>query len=121
MYVDDTKISHVKPHVATNVILRIEEKFGKMRVTRGRHHVFLGMNIVFKGDGNLSIGMKDYVTEAIQEFGDDVMRPAATPAKKNMFDVDDNAAVLEKSKSEIYLKVVAKLLYAVSHCGRPDI
>jgi hypothetical protein len=119
-YVDDTKISHVNANMVTDVIERIEEKFGKMTVTRGRHHVFLGMDIVFKGDGNLSVGMQQYVKEAISEFGDDVSRPAATPAKKNIFDVDATAVLLEKSKSETYQRVVAKLLY-VSHRGRPDI
>jgi hypothetical protein len=32
-YVDDNKISHVDPDVVTSIIEKIEEKFGKMRVT----------------------------------------------------------------------------------------
>ena len=79
-YIDDNKISHAKPSVVTNDITQIEEKFGKMTVTRGKHHLFLGMDIVFKGDGNLSIGMGEYVKEAIAEFGEDISRPAVTPA-----------------------------------------
>jgi hypothetical protein len=119
-YVDDNKISHVKSSVVTTVIAQIEEKFGKMTVTRGNHHVFLGMDIRFTGDGNVRIGMKEYVKEAISEFGDDVSRPAATPARKNIFEINNDAVLLSASQSEIYHKVVAKLLY-VSHRGRPDI
>ena len=119
-YVDDNKISHAKSSVVTQVIAQIEEKFGKMTVTRGNHHVFLGMTIVFNGDGNLSIGMKEYVQEAITEFGNDVSRPAATPARKNIFDVAEDAVLLSTRQSEIYHRVVAKLLY-VLHRGRPDI
>jgi hypothetical protein len=119
-YVDDNKISHVKARVVTDIINKIEEKFGKMTVTRGKRHVFLGMDIVFKGDGNLSIGMKEYVREAIAAFGNDVTKAAATPARNNIFDVDESAILLEKDKADIYHRVVAKLLY-VSHRGRPDI
>jgi Reverse transcriptase (RNA-dependent DNA polymerase) len=43
-YVDDNKISHVNPSVVSNVISKIEERFGKMTVTRGKEQSFLGMN-----------------------------------------------------------------------------
>lgn len=42
---DGLKISHVDPQVVTNIIEQIEERFGKMMVTRGDEHVFLGMLI----------------------------------------------------------------------------
>ena len=37
-YVDDTKISHIDPKVVTSVITKIEERYGKMVVTRERKH-----------------------------------------------------------------------------------
>ncbi len=39
-HVDDTKISHVDEKAVSHVIEKIEAKFGKMTVTRGREHVF---------------------------------------------------------------------------------
>jgi hypothetical protein len=39
-YVDDNKISHVHPSVVSDIIKRIEDKFGKMTVTRGKERVF---------------------------------------------------------------------------------
>jgi hypothetical protein len=44
-YVDDNKILHVDDTVVTDIIEKIEAKFGKMTVTRGKHHVVLGMDI----------------------------------------------------------------------------
>ena len=49
-YVDDTKISHVDPNVVTRIIQKIEDRFGKMTVTRGQDHVFLGMRIRYTND-----------------------------------------------------------------------
>ena len=44
-WVDDNKISHKDPEVVSQVIKEIEEYFGKMVVTRGKEHSFLGMDI----------------------------------------------------------------------------
>jgi hypothetical protein len=49
------------------------------------------MYIVFQSDGNLSIGMREFVREAILVFGEDVLRPAVTSARKNVFDIGKNA------------------------------
>jgi hypothetical protein len=45
-YVDDNKISQVDPAVVTDIIEKIEELCGKMTVTRGKDHVFLGMRFI---------------------------------------------------------------------------
>jgi hypothetical protein len=71
-YVDDTKISHVDNKVVSYVINKIEERFGEMTVTRGKEHLFLGMNIDFHKDGTATIKMKDYIKEAIADFGESI-------------------------------------------------
>ena len=40
-YVDDSKISHVNPKVVDWVIMKLEERFGKMKVKRGKLHTFV--------------------------------------------------------------------------------
>ena len=50
-YVDDTKISHVDSKIVDQVIKKIEESFGKMTVTRGKTHNFVGMDLDFKDNG----------------------------------------------------------------------
>jgi hypothetical protein len=49
-FVDDNKMSHVDSKVVTEVVEKIEERLGKMTVTRGKKHVFLRMKIGLKLD-----------------------------------------------------------------------
>ena len=93
-----------------------------MTINRGKKHVFLGMDISFhvNGDGTATIKMKEYIKEAISDFGEDITRNAATPAKRDLFEIDEESEELSDDKQEIFHKVVAKLLY-VSKRGRMDI
>jgi hypothetical protein len=90
-YVDDTKISHEDNNVISYVIEKIKTNFGKMTVTRGKEHVFLGMNITFHENGTVSIKMKEYIKEAIADFREDITRSETTPAKKNIFEIDEES------------------------------
>jgi hypothetical protein len=119
-YVDDTKISHMDDSVITDVIAKIEERFGKMTVTRGNKHVFLGMDLEFHENGTASIKMKDYIKESIIEFGETISRSAATPAKRDLFEINEESAALTNKGKDTFHSVVAKLLY-VSKRGRLDI
>lgn len=74
-YVDNTKISHEDPSVVSNIIEIIEGYFGKMTVTRGKKHVFLGMDIEFLDDGKVGkvmISMIEYIKEIFEDFGEDL-------------------------------------------------
>ncbi len=115
-YVDDNKIFHVNPKVVTGVVNKIEERFGKMTVTRGKQHVLGGMNVVYLYNGTAEISMPDYVKESIAELGECV----ATPSKRDLYEICEKSKVLERSKGEIFHSIVAKLLY-VSHRGHLDI
>ena len=120
-YVDDTKISHADPSVVTMIIGKLEAKFGKMTVTRGPEHVFLGMSITYnKQERTATITMKDYLAEAINESRLSITRAAPTPANKNLFDVDEASPPLTKDAGEVFHSVVAKLLY-VSIRARMDL
>jgi hypothetical protein len=72
-------ISHIDSEVVTSVINTLESCFGKMKVTRGNHHKFLGMNIKYLGDGTATIHMPSYIKEAIEESGIDIAKPATSP------------------------------------------
>ena len=119
-FVDDNKISHVNAQVVTDVIAKIEERFGKMTVTRKKVHVFLGMHITFLENGTAEILMKDYLLEAITDFGETINRSATSPARRDLFVIDENSKELSTDKREIFHSVSAKLLY-VSHRGRLDV
>jgi hypothetical protein len=119
-YVDDNKISHVEGKFVTEVIERIEKRFGKMTVTRGKKNVFLGMDIDFHENGTASTKMKEYIKEAIKDFGEDITKAATSLARKNLFEIDHDSGELGSSDREIFHSVVAKLLY-ISKRGRLDI
>jgi hypothetical protein len=55
--------------------------------------------------------MKQYLQEALDECGMDITREAATPAKKNLFEVDTTSKTLGKDASDCFHRIVAKLLY----------
>jgi hypothetical protein len=119
-YVDDNKISHVQGTVVTSIIEAIESKFGKMTVTRGNTHEFLGMKIRYNDNGTASISMKQYIQEALNDFSEDIKNTAATPALRDLFDVDDDKQKLNEKDSDLFHSIVAKLLY-ISKRGRTDI
>ena len=120
-YVDDNKISHVDPSVVTDIIHKIEAKFGKMTVTRGDKHEFLGMQIhLDKSCGTAQISMSSYLREAITESQMDIRRSVATPATSSLFTIVDDSGKLAPKDADLFRRIVCKLLY-VGLRARSDI
>ena len=118
-YVDDAKVSHVDRSVVTDVISNIEKEFGKMEVTYGNVHVYLGMIITIE-DRKITIDMTAQVQEIIDFFEQEVDGTVSTPANKNLMNVNDESKLLCKKKQENFHSVVAKMLY-IEKRGRPDL
>ena len=120
-YVDDNKISHIDPTVVSDVIKQIEDRFGKMTVTRGSEHEFLGMRIVLnKETKTANIMMASYLREAINESGMNIARTATTPATHNLFEIGESAQPLQRDEADTFRRIVCKLLY-VGIRARSDI
>jgi hypothetical protein len=119
-YVDDMKISHINPEVVSAMIRKLETRFDKMTITRGKEHVFLGMHIRYTDTQTAIIKMKSYLEEAIVESGMDITRSVVTPANRYLFDVDERSPLSDKVKADRFHSVVAKLLY-VSLRARMDL
>jgi hypothetical protein len=68
----------------------------------------------------VKIDMEEYVKEAIEDFGEDVSKNVATPAKKDLFEIDEQSPKLDKKGADHFHSIVAKLLY-ISKRGRIDI
>ena len=49
-YVDDNKASHVDSRVIDELLGAIKKHFGEIKITRGKKHTFLGMNIQLTED-----------------------------------------------------------------------
>jgi len=114
-YVDDNKILHVSRDVVTDVINMLENKFGKMKVTRGDKHNFLGMALTFHKDrGIVENNMSGYISEAITDFGEE-LKAVTTPARSDLFNVDETAKRLPKPKQKLFHSIVMKLMYVALH------
>ena len=118
-WVDNNCLTHLYDKVLDRIIERIELKFGKMAVTRGDKHTFLGMKLRFPGDGTVLIIMQEYIMEAIEAFNQLLSRSAATPAMKGLLTIDDQSKPLSEEKMKRLVSVVMKLLW-VGKRGRPD-
>ncbi len=115
-YVDDNKISHVDPEVVSNIIKKIEGKFGKMSQTRGKEHEFIGMNLKFTEDRKVKVSMKKHILKAINSFHDDITRNASTPATSHLFGVRESSPQLSDEKADNFHSVVASLLFVSRRC-----
>ena len=85
MDVDDLKISHEDPAVVTDIIRRLNDKYGKvtpMVSTCRKVHKYLGMTIDFLDAGKVKITMYDYINEMISELPTEMIGKSATPASK---------------------------------------
>ena len=67
-YVDDSKISHEEENVVRKIISELEKTSGKMSVTVGEQHNFVGMNFRLTSDRKVEINIKDYIAECIETF-----------------------------------------------------
>lgn len=66
-YVDDYKVSHVDSDTVSWILGKIEDRFGELSITRGRSHIYVGMDIDYKGDDSVEILANEYIKESIQD------------------------------------------------------
>jgi hypothetical protein len=78
------------------------------------------MKIKYTGKGTAITTMKQYLDEVLMESFLNINKTAATPARKNLFEIDTNSPRLNKQRAETLHSVVAKLLY-VSLRARVDL
>ena len=107
---DDLKISHKDKKAADNILKILERKYGRMSVTRGKKHTYVGMNVEYCNDRSAEISMKDCLPEAIEQFPEDITSSRSTPTTLYFFDVNESSVDLPKKDSEILQKITAKLL-----------
>jgi len=122
-HVDDLKLSHVDAEVTEGVLDRLNDRYGKetpLTVTRGDIHDYLGMTIDYSTDGKVVIRMDDYVADMLGEVPEDMAGSAVTPAAEHLFQVNDDAEALDKTDSDLFHSVTAKLLFLCKR-ARPDI
>ena len=110
-YVDDLKISHEDSEIVSSTISFLESKFGKMTVSRGKEHEYIGMKIRFNNDNTVSVNMSHHIEEALAAFPETISKATTTPAKKNLFEIDDTSDRLDTTHPDLFHSITAKLLF----------
>ena len=129
-HVDDCKLSHKDQKENNKMIKYLKKKYesifedgsGKMTVSRGKVHTYLGMTIDYTKRGQVAVTMFDYLKECVAIF--DKVDPKAngtksTAAPTNLFQVDEDCKKLPDDKKVVFHNLVAKVLYATKR-ARPD-
>ena len=125
-HVDDLKISHVDPDVVTDIIRKLNDKYGKLKelvATRGKIHDFLGITIDYNDPGKVKLSMKQYIQNVIDQAPDDFSGTAPTPAASHLFEIEtktENMQLLSADQKEAFHHITAQLLF-LSKRTRPDI
>ena len=122
-HVDDLKISHLNPDVVSDIINKLNARYGKeapLTVTRGKVHEYLGMTIDFSVTGKVIIQMDDYVEGILAEAREDMAGEATTPAAEHLFNINNNPDPLGEELSQYFHTMTAKLLF-LSKRARPDL
>ena len=78
-FVDDNGLTHAEQQVIENVVQMVEKEVGKITVSRGNSHTFLGMKIIFNDNGTVSIDMSEHVLEVLQDFSRKVKERCEVP------------------------------------------
>ena len=79
-------------------------------------------DIEFCDDGTVKIETKDYISEAIEQFGEDVSKNVSFPVNLKLNNVDNESPLplLNTQQKKNFHSIVTKLLWVMKH-GRPDI
>ena len=124
-HVDDLELSHRSPVIVSKIINRIQDEFGReapLTVQRGKvFDDYLGMKMDFSEKGKVIFLMQEYIDRLIAETPQDMMKgPCSTPAANHLFQVNDDAELLNNDNARKFHHLVATLLYLAKKT-RPDI
>jgi hypothetical protein len=122
-HVDDCKLSHHHPKVMDRMITLLRQEFesifedrsGKMTVSTGKIHKYLGMTLDYTVRGHVRISMFDYVDEILSAI--DTADPegggtTTSAAPQDLFKVDEDCAKLGPRRAVAFHNLVAKTLFA---------
>jgi hypothetical protein len=114
-HVDDLKLSHVHVKVIYDTITWLKSIYGEdMRVSLGKKHDYLGMDLDYSVPGEVKVTMVDYLKRVITEFLEEITGTASSPAAERLFTVrpDGECVLLEEKRAIAFHHCVAQLLFA---------
>ena len=73
--------------------------------------MYLGMEITSTYEVTVDIRMEEYIREAIQEFGEDIITSVNTPVMRTLFEVNKYSNLLGVEKHDTHHHIVTKILH----------
>jgi hypothetical protein len=102
----------------------MKKEFGKhmeLKITRGKTHDYLGIQIDFSKRGKVIMSMFNYIDELLKECPENLMKGASsTGASSHLYNVNEQAEKLDNETSVMYHRLTAKLLYLLKQT-HPDL
>mgnify|MGYP001951138350 CR=1 FL=1 len=128
-HVDDVKASHEDQKVLDTFGKWVNDKYGddkigKVKITRGHRHDYLGMILDFATAGEVKIDMQYYVQAIVEDFeheyGEFTKRGnAETPHTATLFTVNESPTLVDKRQNDFHA-YVARALFLCKR-ARPDV
>ena len=118
VHVDDLKITCIEENEVDEVIEAVRTIYKDIKVHRGKVHSYLGMTFDYSKQGKVRVSMEGYIKDVMKLCR--VQGKARTPAKEDLFEVNESAEKLSFTDLKTFHSWVAKLLYAGKRT-RPDI
>jgi hypothetical protein len=127
---DIYKLSYANPKVMDNMIAWPKQEYesifgdrsGKMVVSCGKKHQYLGMNLDYTTAGQVKITMINYAEEVLTAFGKADPKANGTKtseAPEDLFNINQDSPKLDPSLAATFHTLVTKILYCTK-CARPD-
>jgi hypothetical protein len=123
-HVDDLKVSHQDSKVVTNFLQWIKDTYGsigKVKITRGKKHDYLGMKLDYSIPGKVKVDMREYVQSMIDDFPQKYLEGSKVASfwTDKLFHVDDKSKQLDPTMKEQFHTTTAKGLFLCKR-ARPD-
>ena len=85
-HVDGMKVSHRNKEEVTKCFEYMKVIYGeKIPILRGKKHTYVGMDLDYISPGEVIVSMYSYITEAIDEFPEEMMKTIKTLAGNQLF------------------------------------
>jgi hypothetical protein len=124
-HVDDLKISHKQGGEIEKLLTYLKSKYGDgLSINRGNYHDYLGIDHDYSEAGKVKLSMIKHVQKILDDFPEDLGKPAATPASDHLFTVRDKEETeklglfLSREKAQQFHHSVAQLLFVSTRVRR---
>ena len=110
LYVDDVHISCAKREEIEKFVSYMKGIYGNITESDFGSYTYLGIYVDTREKGMVKLSCRKYIKDLLAEHYEE-KKKYATPASADLFERDKDDVTLDKSRSEKYHSVVAKLLY----------